>query len=198
MSFLLSVFRRSTMSRMPVTCDVDPSADPDPIVFQNMIEKAGQGSGAGRPTGDARVEADRHQERRLPALFIKLVEGRLEIDLEIGGCPEAGGLSELSVIGVHRIRHDEMGLARDLNPIGQLVIVGVGIVKKAALFNQEPAGVFAGAIAAVPTERTLAGGLGDRGDCAGDALALFLLAQAEMLFPTPTVATDVIAGGRDR
>src|SRR6185437_10253627 len=186
------------MDRTPVSRNVDPTADPDAVMLQDVVQRRAQRAGARRTAGQAGMEADRHKSRRLGALFVKLVEGRFEIGLEIRWRAEPGGEREFSVIGVHCVGDDEVRLAGDVDPIGQFVVVGVRIVKKAALLDQETAGVFARPVAAVPTERPLADRALDRFDRAGDSLALLVLAQAEMLFPLPPVAADVIAGSGNR
>ena len=66
------------------------------------------------------------------------------------------------------------------------------------MLNQQPAGIHAGPVAAVPTERTLAHGLLQRGHRAADALALLRFGQFVVLLPTPAVAADVVPGGTDR
>ena len=135
---------------MPMSGHVDASADPDAIVFQNMIEKSGKSSRARRAAGDARVESDGHQDRRSRAFLVKLVERRLEIDLEIRRCPETGGLRELSVICVHSVGHDEVILACDIDPVGKLVVVGVEVVEESPLFDEQATGSLAGAVTAIP------------------------------------------------
>ena len=91
-----------------------------------------------------------------------------------------------------------MRLAGDLDPIGQLVVVGVGIVEKATLLDQQTARILAWPVAAIPAEGTLAGRALERFDRPRDTVALFVLAEAEVLLPSPSVAADVVAPARDR
>ena len=65
--------------------DVDPAADPDAVVLQDVVERRGERPGASRPARQARMEAHRHQRRRLGALVIQLIERRLEIGFEVRG-----------------------------------------------------------------------------------------------------------------
>src|SRR5262252_7626807 len=93
--------------------------------------------------------------------------------------------------GVHRTGHDEVVASLDLDPIGQLVVVGVGIVENAALLHEQPAGVLTRSEAAVPAKRALSGRAPERGDRERDTLTLRFLAQAKMLLPAPAMAADV-------
>ncbi|MCY1437771.1 hypothetical protein D9M71_539460 [compost metagenome] len=51
-----------------------------------------------------------------------------------------------------------MTLALDLDKVGNIVVVGIGVVEKTALFSDQPTGIDAGAIAAIPANGTLAAG----------------------------------------
>src|SRR5258708_26188444 len=115
----------------------------------------------------------------------------------IGRSREEAG-AELAVIIDERIGNDQMRLAVDDLPIGQFVVVRVGIIEEAALLHHEPARVHARPIAAIPAERSLADRRLERGDRLGDVLALVLLAQFIMLDPAPAMAAHVEARGPDR
>ena len=85
----------------------------------------------------------------------------------------------------------------DLDPVGQLVVVGVGVVEEAALLHHQAPRVDARAVAAVPAERPLAGRLAQGLDGAPDVRALLLLRQIVVLDPPPAVRAHVEAGRPD-
>src|SRR5882757_2241215 len=87
--------------------------------------------------------------------------------------------------------------AVDGGPVGQVVVVGVAVVGEAALFDQQFAGVDAGAVAAVPPDRTLAGGLLDRRDRSADVVPLLLAGQQYDVFPAVPVGHHVVAAPTD-
>src|SRR2546421_402072 len=76
---------------------------------------------------------------------------------------EAGRRGETRIVDVERIGHDEQRLAADGQPIGKIVVVGIGVVDEATLLDNETAGLRAYA-ALVPSERSLAGQALDRAD----------------------------------
>src|ERR1051326_8400486 len=85
-----------------------------------------------------------------------------------------------------------------LNPVRELVIVGVAVVEEPAFLDEQSARVDAGRVATVPADRALPDRLGQRSDGASDLLALDGFAQLEMLDPAPAVATDVETDIPDR
>src|SRR3546814_16784027 len=66
-----------------------------------------------------------------------------------------------------------------------------------AVLDQQPAGVHARSVPAVPAGRLRAGGAFQRGDGAADVLALLGFAPPPVLDPAPAVAADVPAGIAD-
>ena len=94
--------------------DVEPTADPDPVMLEDVIEEPRQRSRARRPSSHARMKPDRHQGGPFRALLVELVERRLQIGLKIRGRGETRGGRELSVVGLHRIGNHEMALSADM------------------------------------------------------------------------------------
>src|SRR5262245_37924723 len=82
-------------------------------------------------------------------------------------------------------------------PVRKLIVVGVRVVKETAFFDDQPPGIHAWAITAVPAQ-------GAAPNCAfegchgtSNVLALIILRQPEHLDPPPTVAANVIAPVRN-
>ena len=113
------------------------------------------------------------------------------------GGDEARRRPEAEVVGVGRIGHDQVARARDLHEIGQVVVVGVGIVEEAAFVDHQLAGVDGGAEAAVPAYRPLAAGALEGLHGEPDMRALLLPREAEHLLPAPAVAAYLVAAGDD-
>ena len=83
--------------------------------------------------------------------------------------------------------------AGDLEPVGQIVGVGIGIVEEAALLDHQAPGI--GAVAAgVPADRAAAGGPLDRLDRALEMRPLLGLGHVLVVDPAPAVARDLEAG----
>ena len=79
------------MDRTPMARHVNPAADPHAIMCQDMVQRRGQRSGSRGTASQAWMKTDRHKSGSLGALFVKLVEGRFEIGLEIQWRTEPGG-----------------------------------------------------------------------------------------------------------
>ena len=60
---------------VPVPGDIDPPAQPYPLVLLHMIEEARQGKGAARPPSQAAVQPKRHHLGRVRALGLQEVKG---------------------------------------------------------------------------------------------------------------------------
>ena len=167
-------------------------------MFLDVIEQALQADSAGGMADQAHVQADRHHLRLRRTLAVEHVE-RVAHE----GEPlvrRADGGAELAVVVGDGIGHDELGLALDGQPEGQLLAVIVAVVEEAAFLDDEAACVHAGPIAAVPAERAFAGHLPDGGDGLADVVALRRLVELIVLDPAPAVRADVEArfgdGGR--
>ena len=80
------------------------------------------------------------------------------------------------------------------DPIGQLIVIGIRVVEKAALLHQQTPGVDARAIAAIPAERSGPDAVLQRDNSLVDVLALLGGVEFIVLLPAPAMAADVIAG----
>src|SRR3954452_3923175 len=104
------------------------------------------------------MKADRHHLGCRLALAYKPVERVDDIIREVGAA-KPRGVVELHVIGIEGVGDRQMTLARDDEIVRKIVIVGVTVVKKSTMFDQEPARVQRRRGAGVPAERPLPGSL---------------------------------------
>src|SRR5436305_10631476 len=95
--------------------------------------------------------------------FTKFVSGR-----------KATAHESCIVVGQAIWNHQVMPSA-DPYPIGKLVIISVGIVQKAAFFDDKPTRIDARTIAAIPAVRSLPNQPRQRGDGPPNTLSLFRL-----------------------
>ena len=148
---------------MPRQCsrDLDASRNPYPVVGRDVVEESLQRSGARRAPDDAAVQADRqHLRLSRNALGVEHVECVAQVREELVTVGESRGRSEPHVVGVQRVRHDEVVPIAYPHPVGQVVGVGVGVVDETAVLDDQVAGVRRVA-AGVPAERRGAGELGE-------------------------------------
>src|ERR1700757_4255934 len=117
--------------------DLVASADPDPVVAQDVIDETSKCGRARRLAGETTMQSDRHHLWRLLALAVKRVEIVAQRDEEILGLTPAQTAREARVVVVERVRDDEMWPAVVVGPIGQLVVVGVAVIKEPAFLNDK-------------------------------------------------------------
>src|SRR5207247_6394287 len=94
-----------------------------------------------------------HLRLRL-ALAVEHVEAVLH-EREVVVAGEEAAAPELRVVGREAVRHDEVWSVAHAYPVRELVVVRIGVVEKATLVDEQPPGVHAGAVAAVPAQRAL-------------------------------------------
>src|SRR6516225_11758983 len=176
--------------------DVLAAANPDVSVGENVLDEADQRLGPARVAGQARVHADRHHPRPFGALLVKEVEAVAQKGEEVLSGGE-NAAAELRIVGGQRIGYDEVRPIADPYPIGQLVVVGVAVVEKPAVLDQEPAGVFRRRITTIPAGGALAGGLADQVDGGGNLLPLLAFGKPGMVGPAIAVAADIPVAGSD-
>jgi hypothetical protein len=165
-----------------------------------VVEEAGERRGPARAAGEAAVQADRHH-LRLPggAFGIEHVEAVLEIGEELVAGVEALVGGEAHVVGVERVGDDEVRAVGAVDPVGQVVGVGIGGILEAAFGHDERRGVFRAA-AGVPAERPLAGHLPVDGDGGVEVALLVVAGEILVVDPLEAVAGDLpvcLAHGRD-
>ncbi len=143
--------------RDPVARDVAAPADPDAVVALGVVEEARQPADAPGPADQAAVHGHgQHLGRRDRHVGVERVEGVGQVAEESLRQVEALGAGEAAVVGSQRMADDQVGLAADGGPIGQLVVAGVAVVEEAALLDHQGPGVRARA-PGVLAERALAG-----------------------------------------
>src|SRR5262245_10432078 len=110
----------------PMLRDIAPGRDEDALKARNVIEKAREACGAAGPAGETAVQPDRHHLRRALALGIEEIERIPQIHKEVVSMDEALRIDEAHVVGVEAVRDDEVRAVRAVDPIGQVVGIGVG------------------------------------------------------------------------
>ena len=113
----------------PVTRDVEPGCNPDAIVAERIVKEPRERERASGPADQAAVQADRHHLWRDVAFGIERVERILEIGVELIAGVEALRGGEAHVVGVERIGRHELRAARPLEPVRQIVRIGVGAIE---------------------------------------------------------------------
>src|SRR5215510_7342376 len=139
----------------PVTSDVDAPGEPDALVAGDVVERALEAGGARRMPDQPQVQAERHHLGLRAALTVEDIEAVLDERVVVVRGEEAAA-AELGVVGREAIRHDQVRAIVHAHPVGELVVVRVGVVEEAAFLDQQPTRVDAGAVAAVPAERPFA------------------------------------------
>ena len=102
------------------------------------------------------MQANAHELRCRGALLVHQIEGVDHVTGEIVGAAEACVAIETIVVRLQRIGDDEVPLSGDGDPVGQLVVERVTIVKEAARLDEKAARVGAGA-PVEPADRRPAG-----------------------------------------
>src|SRR5581483_3460547 len=177
----------------PPVGDVDPPREPDVAEAERVLDELSQRGGSAGLPRPAGVKTDRHHLRvaRVP-LPAKLVEAAPADVEEVRRPAEPLREDVAAVVVDHAVRHDEVALALHLGEVGEIVVVGVGVVDEAPLLHEQLARVHAGAVAAVPAERTLPGRLPEGLDRPLDVPALLLAVEQPVLLPAPPVAARLV------
>ena len=157
-----------------------------------MVDEAGQRVGAGGLAAEAGMEADRHHPVQAVALPAQEVDVGLGVLEEVLGAGVALGEDVAGVVHDQPVGHHQVGPAVDPGPVGQVVVVAVGVVEEAALLRDQLSGVDAH-LAAVPAERPAARRPGDRGDCPAHRLALLVPSHLVGVGPAEAVTGDLVA-----
>ena len=122
--------------------DVCPSADPNSIVFEDVVDQALQPGSSARTSNDAPVKADRkHLRASHLALPPQHVEGIATVLFPFLAGRETPDSCKTHVVGVHRVGHDEVAAPGDCGPVGKIVSVGVGVVEEPAVLDNQSSSV---------------------------------------------------------
>jgi hypothetical protein len=182
----------------PVAGDVDAAREPDPVLRCRVVEEPHQPGNLSRAADQPVVQPDRHHLRAARrALGMERVEGILEVLEELLAGDVAGRGGEAHVVGFQRIGDDQLVARADLQPIGQVVVIGVGDIGKAALLGHQTHGVGAAA-AGVPAKGAFPDHLGMQADRGGDGFALFGLGHVLVFDPFQAVRGDLPPRGLHR
>src|SRR5581483_4188568 len=184
---------RTARSPLPLLVVVEPPArdllargDPDVARLEAVLDHLAQRRDAARLAEQARVRPDR-EHRRVAArgLAPDLVEAAPHRLREVRRRGEALREDEARVVVGERVGHDEVPLAARLDEVGQVVVVGVGVVDEPALLDDELAGVDARRPAVVAADRRAAAGPRERLDRERDPPPLLLAVEQPHLLPAP-------------
>src|SRR5271166_4681735 len=115
---------------VPMPRDIDPACNPDIVAFPDIIEKTNERAGAARSSHQTAMQPDRHHLGRPFSLGVQHVQCVLEIGEELTTVAEPLRVDESHVIGVERVWNNEMRPLRPLDPIGQIVSVGIRRIEK--------------------------------------------------------------------
>src|SRR6185312_881273 len=105
------------MMLAPVPRDIDATTHPYIVVPLDVVEEARQRGGARRTPGDAAMQADRQHLRALRAFGIQHVESVFQITEKLLATVETLRRDIAHVVGVERVRHDELRLASGQFPV---------------------------------------------------------------------------------
>src|SRR4029077_11951197 len=181
----------------PVSRNVLAATNPNVTVAENVLDKTDQCLGPARMARQAHGQADRHDTWPVGPFFVEEVEAVAQKVEEILAGPE-DATAKLRIVGGQRVGYHEVWLVTDPHPIGQLVVIGVAVIEKTAMLDQQPAGVFRWRIAAIPAGRGLAGSLADQVDGRCNLPPLFVFGEPGMIDPAIAVAACVPVARSDR
>src|SRR4051794_9030890 len=181
----------------PMLGDLAASADPDSVVAQNVIDETAKRGGASRLAGKTAMQSDGHHLRRLLALAVERVEIVAQRDEQIFGLTPTQATREARVVVVEGVWDDEMWTAVIVGPIGQLVVVGVAVIKEPAFLNDK-APCIGARRADVPADRPRSGQSPNGIDGEVDMLSLGCFVDAVIVDPAPPVIDNIAALTRHR
>lgn len=113
----------------------DTGGEPHPAFVLRVVDKFGEARDAPGLSDQPRMQTNIHHSRMRLALIPKIVKATFQQIVEIAGTTIALRQDEPGIVVGQRIRHDQMLGARDLNIVGQVVVVGIGIVDEPTLLD---------------------------------------------------------------
>ncbi len=132
------------MVLLPVAGDVDAARQPHLVVALDVVDEALQRRHTPGTADQAAMQADRHHLGLAGlALGVERVEGVLQVGEELLAFGEAGLDGEAHVVGVERVGDDELrrdgvAMAVMVEPVGQVVVIGVGNIVETAFGSRQP------------------------------------------------------------
>ena len=133
------------MGFCPVLSDINSSGDPDLGLGLNIVKETSYGRRASWSPAQPTMQSHRHHLWLIRAFFVQHIKTVFEIVEKLVARVEPLGGSEPHIIGVERVRDNQMRSPVLVVPIGQVISVGVRIVKEASFFYAQLAGVWSGA-----------------------------------------------------
>src|SRR5690606_11800178 len=124
----------------PMSRNVDATGQPYAVMAFHIFDETLQRAEAARPPRQPAVQAHGHRFWPAVAAFlVKRVEGVLHVGEGLLTVREAGLDAEAHVVYVERVWNDEKridGVAMPVmvEPVGQVVVIGVGAIFEAARF----------------------------------------------------------------
>src|SRR5215211_1791168 len=158
---------------IPPVRDVDPSREPHVTLFERVLDEFLEGGSTSSLPNQTRVQPDRHHTGESRSLVPQVIESTPAVIKEGGRVGVALRQYVPNVVVCQRVGNNEVTLAIDLNIVGEIVVIGVGVVDKATPFDEQFTRVGRGGVPAVPSSWSLAAGLLHRLD-SGLHVSLFL------------------------
>ena len=177
----------------PGLCDGVPPREPHTRSGRDMGQESFEPVDAGRPSDDPQMQADRHHPWRPLPFAIQTLEGVDAVARKVFGQHEASPIVEAHIVGVERVGQHDMVMVADPDQQRAVVVVGVGIVKEAAVLDEEPARVEGRGRARMPPDGRAPRSGSRRLYGLADSVALALLVHVNMTFPPPAMRGDLVA-----
>ena len=94
-------------------------ADPDLVVFLNMIDESLEGVNTPRPTDQPAMQTDRHHPRNFSALEVERIEAVAQIAEKLIARVEPLGHCKTHIICIEGIGHHQVIFVGDPSPVGR-------------------------------------------------------------------------------
>ncbi len=184
---------RGRMMGGPMVGDLRPCREPDALVARHVVKRAFQRSGPAWSSDQTAVKADgQHLGRARLPFGVERIETVLQIGVELVARVEPLRRGEAHVVGIERVRHDQLIPPPEPHPIRQIIGIAVGNIRKTALFGGQPNRVHRTA-AGVPAARTLAHDLAVKPDRFDHMRAFIRLRKILVFNPFEPVRRDLPA-----
>jgi hypothetical protein len=140
-----------------------------------------------RESGDPQMQPNAHHARRIGALLIQAIEAVDAVAGEVVAEDEPASVEIPHVVGVKRVRKNDVRAPRDDDHIRGVVVIRVGVVEESSVLDEEPPGIKRARRARVPADGRPAGRAGDGLDAASDHGPLGGLIHVRLALPPPAV-----------
>ena len=140
----------------PMARNIDAPADPDLVVLLDMIDESFEGMNTPGPTDQPAMQTDRHHPRNSGALNVERIETVAQIGEKLLARVESLRRCKTYVVCIEGIGHHQVIFVGDPGPVGQIIVIGVGVIQKSAFFYEQFARVITGPTG-IPTKWSFAG-----------------------------------------